>query len=110
MANTTIQVKKSGISGNTPNYLNPGELAINYADSKLYYRNDFGGISYITNQDTFGTIYANGSLILATSPTDIITINPANSVIIQTDSLSKSIIIGIDENLITSFVRKTYRC
>jgi len=39
MANTIIQLKNSGASGNTPTTLSPGELAINYADGKLYYGN-----------------------------------------------------------------------
>jgi hypothetical protein len=39
MANTVIQLKNSGASGNIPNALAPGELAINYADGKLYYGN-----------------------------------------------------------------------
>lgn len=39
MANTTIQLKNSGATGNVPVALAPGELAINYADGKLYYGN-----------------------------------------------------------------------
>ena len=39
MSNTVIQLKNSGGSGNTPGTLQPGELAINYADGKLYYGN-----------------------------------------------------------------------
>lgn len=39
MANTTIQLKNSGAIGNVPIALAPGELAINYADGKLYYGN-----------------------------------------------------------------------
>jgi hypothetical protein len=37
MANTTIQLKNSGVTGNIPIALAPGELAINYADGNLYY-------------------------------------------------------------------------
>lgn len=37
MANTVIQIKNSGASGNIPNALAPGELAINYTDGKLFY-------------------------------------------------------------------------
>lgn len=37
MANTIITIKSSGSVGNTPVSLQPGELAINYADGKLYY-------------------------------------------------------------------------
>ncbi len=39
MANTIIQLKNSGATGNVPVALAPGELAINYADGKLYYGN-----------------------------------------------------------------------
>ena len=37
MANTIIRIKSSGVIGNTPVTLEPGEIAINYADGKLYY-------------------------------------------------------------------------
>lgn len=39
MANTIIQIKSSGVTGNIPNSLQPGELAINYEDGKLFYGN-----------------------------------------------------------------------
>ena len=39
MANTIIQLKNSGVPGNVPSTLYPGELAINYYDGKLYYGN-----------------------------------------------------------------------
>ena len=39
MANTIIQLKNSGVPGNVPSTLYPGELAINYSDGKLYYGN-----------------------------------------------------------------------
>lgn len=38
MANT-IKLKNSGISSNVPNSLEFGELAINYADGKIFYKN-----------------------------------------------------------------------
>lgn len=37
MANTIIQIKSSGVTGNVPTTLAPGELAINYVDGKLFY-------------------------------------------------------------------------
>ena len=39
MANTIIQIKSSGVTGNVPQSLQPGELAINYVDGKLFYGN-----------------------------------------------------------------------
>ena len=55
MANTVIQLKNSGASGNTPGTLQPGELAINYAKKKkidfevigaMYHMNDSGDILF----------------------------------------------------------------
>lgn len=39
MANTIIQIRNSGVTGNVPSALQPGELAINYFDGKLFYGN-----------------------------------------------------------------------
>jgi len=103
MANTTLQVRKSGATGNVPPSLAFGELALNYADGKLYYKASNGSITYIqsgTSTDSFATINANSSLILATSPTDTLSILPGNNITISTDTIGKSITInssGIDQ-------------
>ena len=47
MANTTIQLKYSVVTSNTPTSLANGELAINGADGKLFYRTPGGTISSI---------------------------------------------------------------
>jgi len=91
MSNTSIQLKKSGITGNTPVDLVHGEVALNYADGKLYYKNGLDGLSYIYNQDTFGTVNANGSLVIASGPTDILSIIPGNNVSITANTSSKTI-------------------
>lgn len=94
MANTTIQIRKSGVSGNTPSGLEHGELAINYADGKLFYKDDADLISYISNQDTFATINANSTLILATSTTDVLDVVPGNNITIIGDSINKKLTIS----------------
>lgn len=97
MANTTLQVRKSGVTGNVPSSLEFGELALNYADGKLYYRDANSTITYIqsgTTTDSFATINANSSLILATSPTDTLSIRPGNNITISTDTIGKSITIN----------------
>jgi len=91
MSNTSIQLKKSGVSGNTPVDLVHGEVALNYADGRLYYKNGVDGLSYIYNQDSFATVNANGSLILASSPTDILSIVPGNNVNITANTTTKTI-------------------
>lgn len=107
MANTSIQLKKSGITGNTPSDLGLGELAINYADGKLYYKSDLNAIRYITNQDSFATIIANTVPIIATSTTDILSIQPDGGINVVADGISKTITIGVNESELTTFVRKS---
>ena len=94
-SNTIIQLKKSGISGNTPSDLSYGEVALNYAEGKLFYKNGVG-IKYITNQKTFDTINVNSSLILATSPTDTLSFVGVDGISITTNTATKTIIISGD--------------
>ena len=47
MANTTIQLKFSTVASNTPAGLANGEIAINSADGKIYYRTPSGSITYL---------------------------------------------------------------
>lgn len=49
MANTTIRIKKSGVSGNVPGSLALGELAINYTDGLLYFANATGIRAFSAN-------------------------------------------------------------
>ena len=97
--NTSIQLKKSGISGNTPADLVHGEVALNYADGRLYYKDGVDGLSYIYNQDTFATVNANGSLVIASSPTDILSIIPGNNVNITANTSSKTIKFDVTPTL-----------
>ena len=104
MANTTLQLKKSGTTGNVPPSLTFGELALNYADGKLYYKAANGTITYIqsgTPTDSFATINANSSLILATSPTDTLSILPGNNITISACTVSKTITLSVANTITT---------
>ena len=92
-SNTTVLLKKSGISGNTPSDLAYGEVALNYAEGKLFYKNGVG-IKYITNQQTFSTINANSTLILAGSYTDTVDIVAGSGIRIAGDAIHKKITIS----------------
>jgi len=94
IANTTIRLKKSLVSGNTPTTLDIGELAINAADDKLFFAKPGGTISYITNQQSFATINANSSLVLASSGTDTLTLLPGNNISISACTSTKTITIN----------------
>lgn len=97
MANTSIQLKKSGATGNVPVSLAYGELALNYADGKLFYKHANGSIASIATgsvTNSFATINANSSLILASTPTDTLSIVPGNNITISTDAINKTITIN----------------
>ena len=91
MSNTAIQLKKSGITGNTPSTLAFGEVALNYADGKLFYKNGLGGTSFITNQFSFDTINANNSLVLASGYSDTLSLVAGNNITISTNTTTKTI-------------------
>lgn len=94
MSNTAIQLKKSGVTGNTPSGLAFGEVALNYADGKLYYKNSLGGTSYINNQYSFDTINSNNSLIFAGSSSDTLSFVAGNNITISTNTTTKTITIN----------------
>lgn len=92
-SNTVIQLRKSGTTGNSPSSLNYGELALNWADGKLYYKNGTG-IKSIYNQKTFSTVNSNNTLILAGSYSDTLSIIAGNNITIDTDATYNKITIN----------------
>lgn len=94
-ANTVIQVKKSGVTGNTPVDLNSGELALNYADGKIFYLNSDESISSIENQNTFSTINVDSTPLVANTSTDTLKINSGERITIDTDTVNKTITINV---------------
>ena len=98
IANTTIRLRKSATPGNQPSSLANGEIAINYADGRIYYLNANGSIASISgggsSSYSFSTINVNSSLVLATSPTDILTLLGANGITVTACTTSKVITIG----------------
>ena len=106
IANTTIQIRKSLTGGNTPSSLANGEIAINQVDGKLYYRTPGGVINFITNQQTFSTVNANSSLILASSTTDTLSFAGINGITITGNNTSKT--VTIDGNTIYTLANSAY--
>ena len=62
-ANLIVVLKNSDVSGNVPTSLANGELALNYADGKLYYRDATNTILSISGSgggaNSFATINSN---------------------------------------------------
>ena len=83
MANTTIQLKKSLTPGSIPSSLEYGELALNAADGILYYKDPGNNIQQITSSATsnsFSTINVGSTLLVATTPNDILSISGNNGI------------------------------
>ena len=61
MSNTAIKLKKSSVVGKAPlvGDLTYGELAINYADGKLYYKNSSNQIKSFVDSDLVSTLVSN---------------------------------------------------
>lgn len=93
-SNTVILVKRSGVSGNTPSVLDDGEIALNYADGKIFYKNDINVISSIENQNTFSTINVDSVSIVASSTTDTLSFVSGDNIVISSNAVSKTITIN----------------
>ena len=105
MSNTIIQLRKSSVPNEVPSDLEFGEIAINYADGKFYYKNSTGQIvSFIGsgNVYSFATINANNSLITAISNNSVLSIVPGQNIGITSDIIND--IITISANLSPAFV------
>jgi len=96
MANTVIQLKRSASTGNVPAYtdINYGELAINYADGKLYYRTVTDTVSSIFTPNLYQTVNVNGTLLVPTSVTEILSFQPKNSITLTANTITDTIEIG----------------
>lgn len=90
---SVIKIKNSGFPGNTPN-LDFGELAVNYADKKVFFKSNSNTLVSLQKTDSFSTILANGNLILASSPSDILTINPGSGISISACTITKSVTLS----------------
>jgi len=99
MANTVIALKKSATASAVPADLANGELAINYADGKLYYKHANGTIAvFSSGSDSFGTVNANSTLVIADTSGDILTLAPGNNISIVGDAVNDKITIGLKDS------------
>ena len=99
MSNTVIQIKRSSATGNIPDTgsIIHGELAINYADGKLYYKTDTNTVDSIYTPNLYETLNVSGTLLVPTTPTEILNIIGANGISVSGNSTTDT--IRIDETL-----------
>ena len=100
MPNTTIQLKKSSTPSAKPADLANGELAINFADGKLFYKNTANYIAeFSSGVNSFGTVNANSTLIVSDTSGDILTIVPGNNITIVGDAINDKVTIGLADSV-----------
>jgi hypothetical protein len=112
MSNTVISLKKSNTTSAVPSSLEFGELAINYADGALFYKHSNNSIAVFSSGgaggDSFGTVNAAGTLIVADTPGDILTLEAGTGISITGDAINDKITIeatgGTSEDV---FARQT---
>ena len=100
MPNTVIQLKKSSTPSAIPADLANGELAINFADGKLFYKNTTSSIVEISPTIlSFGTVNANSTLIVSDTTGDVLTIVPGNNITIVGDAINDKVTIGLADSV-----------
>lgn len=94
--NTVIQLKRSATSGNTVSSadINYGELAINYADGKLFYRKTDDSVGTIYTPNVYSTINVNSTLLIPTTPEEILSLQPSGNITIFANPGTDTITIG----------------
>jgi hypothetical protein len=101
MANTVIALKKSSTPSATPVALANGELAINYADGKLFYKAANGTIvEFASGTNSFGTVNANGTFVVADTTSDILSLLAGNNITIVGDAINDRITIGLTNDVV----------
>lgn len=95
MPNTVIQLKRSATPAAAPSALDFGELALNYADGKIYYKNTNGNIVTFGGAGGlyFGTINANGTAVVADS-SGILNLVAGNNITFGVDAVNERITIN----------------
>ena len=110
MANKIV-LKKSSVGSKVPTTsdLEYGELALNYADGKLYYKTSLNTIgSFVavaggSSSDTFKNIAVSGqSTVVADSPTDTLTLVGTADLGITTDATTDSITFSLLNTAVTA--------
>ena len=106
-SNTVIQLKRSASTGNsvTSADINYGELALNYADGKLFYRKPDDTIGTIYTPNVYSTVNVNSTLLVPTSPTKILSLQPQNYITVTGVTGNDTIIIS--ETLSSNVVLKS---
>lgn len=105
---TAIKLKRSGVTGEAPTSLEYGEVALNYADGILYYKNAAGEIvalstgegGVVSSGNTFSRVAVSGqTTIVADSSTDTLTVEGSGLVSVSTDATTDKLTVGLASSI-----------
>ena len=102
MANTVIALKKSATPSAVPGSLANGELAINFADGKLFYKASNGTVVQFGTSgggNSFGTVNANNTLVVADSAGAVLSLVADNNITIVGDAVNDKVTIGLSNDV-----------
>jgi len=96
MANTIYQLKKSPTPGAVPSALANGELAINFADGLIFYKNVTGHIVSFSSSggNYFSSVDADGTLLVADTDSDVLNLIAGSNITIEGDAATDTITIS----------------
>ena len=94
MSNTVIKLRKSSVSGIIPSDLEYGEIAINYADGLIYYKDSLGAIQHISSgANSFTTVNVAGTFLTAAVPSAILSIAAGQNIELTPDFVNDAFTI-----------------
>mgnify|MGYP000966906834 CR=1 FL=1 len=93
MTNSLLQIKRSGTSSAVPASLAFGELAINYSDGVIFYKHANGTIASLSSggENNFGTVDADGTLLVSDTTGDVLTILGSQDVLVVGDAATDTL-------------------
>ena len=93
MTNSLLQIKRSGTSSAVPASLAFGELAINYSDGVIFYKHANGTIASLSSGggNNFGTVDADGTLLVSDTTGDVLTILGSQDVLVVGDAATDTL-------------------
>ena len=97
MADTRVILKKSSVASKVPTTsdLVHGELAVNFTDGRLYFKNSSNNIEFFEKVNSFKNIEVSGEdTLTADGGSDTLTLVEGNNISITTDSTTNEVTIN----------------
>ena len=109
MSNTIIRLKKSSVPSEIPANLEFGEIAINYADGLIYYKDSSNTIQHISSgANSYSTVNVGGTFLTAAIQNAILSINAGDNIELTPDFLNDAFTITANIKLAYDVANAAY--